>query len=61
MCEICRREDCPDGCPSSCGTVPPYFCLICGKPLYTGDTAYDFDSRVVCEDCVLDAVFEVGA
>ncbi len=60
MCDICRREECLDMCPNNLrAATASQYCVSCGRPLYRGETAYDLDEGVLCEDCVKDAAFEV--
>ena len=39
--------------------MPPYFCDLCGCPIYVGETAYELDDKVYCSECVEDGIFEV--
>ena len=61
MCDICKQDFCAGACPGCRdeGDALP-FCLVCGRPLYMGDTAYELDGDVICEECVEDARIEIG-
>lgn len=59
MCELCHQTPCPARCPNADVGMPPYFCDVCGMPLYAGEVAYALEEGVYCGDCVENAVFEV--
>ncbi|MBE6588831.1 MAG: hypothetical protein E7643_01510 [Ruminococcaceae bacterium] len=62
MCEVCGKIRCPDLCPENMhGSEAPYYCLVCGRPIYVGETAYELEEGVLCEDCMQEAAFEVSA
>lgn len=33
---------------------PCLHCVLCGQPLYEGDTYFDIQDEVWCEDCAMD-------
>lgn len=59
MCELCKQTPCPARCPNAEVGMPPYFCDECGMPLYAGEKAYMIEENVYCEDCILEARFDV--
>lgn len=60
MCDICRHERCLDPCPNNISfTEPPFYCVICGRPIYRGETAYALEEGVLCEDCMQESAFVV--
>jgi len=53
MCELCRHTPCLTNCPNY---VPPVVCLCwkCGEEIYEGDTIYEINEEIWCENCVDD-------
>lgn len=59
MCSICHRIVCPSTCPNADEPKPIQVCEKCGTSLYAGDSAYNIGDHVYCEDCVINAHFEI--
>ena len=59
MCEICKMSPCASGCPNE--PEPPICgqCEWCGEPIYEGDTYYDVQHSIYCEQCVDDDCKEI--
>ena len=51
MCEICRYATCPAGCPNA-QPVVACLCWKCGQEIYYGDTVYNINDEIWCENCV---------
>lgn len=54
MCEYCHSSPHLPRCPNAPEPSIVYECSCCGEPIYEGDTYYDVDSNVWCEECILD-------
>ena len=60
MCVLCKRFRCPSNCPNADRPKPVFVCAKCGYGLRYGDDAYRIDEDTVwCENCMLEAAFEV--
>ena len=61
MCDLCLQSPCSRNCPNSGHKPKPVFvCGKCGYGLYYGDDAYRIDDETVwCENCMIDASFEI--
>lgn len=35
----------------------PYFTADCGHEVFDGETAYEFDAKTWCEDCIREELF----
>lgn len=56
VCNECHRPICPAQCPNY---QPKVYgeCFSCGSEIYDGDTAYNIDGTLYCEDCISNAIF----
>ena len=56
MCSECRQYPCSSRCPNAPEEKPVLSCDICWKnKIYAGDTYYDLDGLIVCEDCMINS------
>ena len=52
MCQECRQYPCHPRCPNA--PEPPVVCECdnCGKEIRDGETMWEFNIGIVCEECV---------
>ena len=55
MCEYCHCFPHLPRCPNAPESPIVYECSCCGESIYEGDTYYDINDDVWCEECILDA------
>lgn len=53
MCAECWRDPCHPRCPNAPEVVAAQ-CTVCGGDIYVGDTAYQIDGDLWCEECITD-------
>lgn len=52
MCQECRQYPCDPRCPNAPDPRVVCECDNCGKEIREGDTMWDLDIGIVCEECI---------